>query len=729
MVDDILQDEHEEREKRRRKKTAITIGLFVFLVVGLLFFDTFYHLIVVGQVKRDSLLDKVSRQIAKISPQEEQALIGEAERLLAEGKIDAAREKILDLIRKKPSSEAMTMAGIAYLRQGNVKGAYDYLREAVRLNPKNLAAQEKLGEIFVLIGDYQAAQRQASLLAEGSDGKFSALLLEAEIALREGNPSLALKKAEEAFVMKGPTPKQRVFQASLYFRLGEKKKAAEIIAHLNPLEMDAEGLLSLGRYYQFIGEEKKANEVYAVSLAKFSSYPEVLYDYGLFLFGQRDYLKALEYLEKAHRNAPGAAIITYHLGQAAIAAGRMDRVKLLIEELFAQDPGSVLAWRLKGEFHMAQGDRRGAIEAYNKVTQLIPEAAYIYGLLAELYLKEGELTLAEKYARQAINMGEGSPMARLVMAELLYRQGNWAEAKRFYYEVLRLQPAHLIALLGAGDCELNQRNLKQAEDLYHRALTFYPQVRFIQARLGKLKLAMGDRAGALEISRRYYETHKKEPRAIIEYANTLILNGQYNEAERVLEEGMKVLPEDGFLPLAAGDLQLLKGEKDKALKVYNRAETAASQDPNLLINVAARYVAIQRMVDAERVYLLAYRKYPSDVHVLNEVAWFFIDTLGRPDRATEMVEVLKKRGAGANEKDTVGWYYLLKGQEKTAEYYLNEALKLDPHNPVIQGHRVLLLARLGREKEAREEALKIINRLPQGELKTRLLAISQAKSS
>ncbi|HPO35989.1 MAG TPA: tetratricopeptide repeat protein [Syntrophales bacterium] len=727
MAEDLLTDEHEEREKKRKKKVALSVAMAVIFAGGLLFFDTFYHLVTTGHVRRGSLLDRISRQVSELSPQEERAIMGEGERLLKEGKIDEARDKILYLVQRAPSSEALYLAGSIYLRQGNVRGAYDYLRESVRLNPQNLAAQEKLGEIFVLVGDFQSAQRQARILSEKDDYRADALLLEAEIAMREGNHPLALKKVSEAFAMKAPTPKKQVFLASLYWRLGERGKASYLIDNLKLSEMDVESLLSLARYYAFTGEEKKAQEIYTFTLTKFPTYPEVGYDYGLYLLGQRRYAEAFDYLEKAHRAMPNVAVIAYHLGRAGILASKMDRVKSLLDVLLARDPRSVLAWRLKGEYHLARGERREAIEALNKVIQYIPEAAYIYALLAELYLKEGELAGAEKRAQQAINLGESTPTPRLVLGEIYLRQGKWEEAKRFYYEVLRSQPHHLVALLMAGDCELNLGNLSRAEELYRQALSIYPQATFIQARLARSRFAAGDRAGALNMARHYYEKHPQEPKAIIEYAQTLLMNGKIDEAEKVLEKGMKDMPREGFLLLAAGDLQLLKGEREKALKVLTRAESVSSNDPNFLINIAARYVAMGNLTDAERVYQSAYRKFPAEMHVVNEVAWFFIDTLRRPDRATEMVEILKKKGQGANEQDTVGWYYFLKGKEKEAEYYLTVARAQDPRNPIIGAHYVLLLDKTGRKKEAKLEAAKIVEKLPPGDLKSRLLSLSQAK--
>jgi len=720
-------DEHEEREKRRRWKTAVTIGVGILLAVFLVFFDTFYHLVTYGHLRKGSFIDKVGGRLARVSPEEESAILTEARRLLQEGKINEARERALYIIGRMASSEALNIVGLTYLRQGNVKGAYDYFRESVRVNPKNYSAQERLGEIFVLVGDYQSAKKQAEVLGGIKEYAPDGLLLEAEIAVREGNYSQALNKVNAAFAVREPSPKEQIFLAHLYYRLGEKKRAGEIIGKLDLERMDAEGYLSLARYYVSTGEDEKAKASYSLALKRYPSNAEVLYNYGMYLIGQRKFAEAASYLEQAHRAFPGAAIVTYRMGQAYLAAGKSERVAGLIAELLTQDPQSILAWRLKGEYAMAKGERRQAIEAFNKVVQFIPEASFIYALLSELYLKEGDGAQAEKYARRAIELGDSSFTPRMVLGDILYRQGRWEEARARYYEVMKIQPGNLAALIMAGDCELNLGNLKKAEELYRKAITLYPHLSFIEARFARVKLAAGDRSGALAATRSYYEKNPKDPKAVAEYANTLLVNGRTDEASRVLEEGMKRIPQDGYLPLVAGDLELFKGDLEGAARMYARAEAAKETNPNHMINIAARYVAMQRLTDAQRLYLKAVSLYPADIQITNEAAWFFIDILKKPEMAKEMVEVLKKKGEGANEKDTIGWYYFLTGNEKTAEYYLREARELDPRNPIIQAHYALVLEKMSRLKEAKEEAIKARDKLPPGDLKKRIMALCEAK--
>lgn len=93
------------------------------------------------------------------------------------------------------------------------------------------------------------------------------------------------------------------------------------------------------------------------------------------------------------------------------------------------------------------------------------------------------------------------------------------------------------------------------------------------------------------MARKRYEKTPHVPSIITEYANALVANGRLDEAMKVLEKGMATLPQNGYLPLVAGDLAVLKGERKTVARFYARAETVKIDDPNHLINIAARYVA------------------------------------------------------------------------------------------------------------------------------------------
>ncbi|MFA5180743.1 MAG: tetratricopeptide repeat protein [Syntrophales bacterium] len=728
-VDSLGDERYEEQEKKRRLKFAAIVVVFVFLGGFLLFFDNILNHFTSGRAKVSGQIDKEGARISKISDTERQATLAKIKKMIDEGKIDEARAQILNLLQKDVSPEAHFLAGTVYLRLGNIKGAYDHLKDATRLKNNYIEAQQKLGEIYVVMGDYEAAAETASLMTKMPDYLSDGLLLESEVALGQGNLDLALQKAKEA-LSKSPgraSAKQIVYLADIYLRKGDRNNSAKLIKSINQAGLDAEGLLSLVKYYLAAADESRATSYLREALQRYPDNPEVQFTYGRYLFSRRKFPEAILHYQKAMAALPNVQIIAYHLGQSLLAAGEREKAKALIEAMLAKDPNNLLAWRLKTQYHLAGGERRAAIETLNQIKQYIPDASASYALLGELYLQDGVISLAEKNAQKAITLGDKTISPQMVLGDVYFRRGEYDKASGHYEKVLQMQPNNLAALLQAGDAYLNLGQVDRAEANYRRAMTIYPNVSFIQTKLARIKATRGDRAGSLVLARQYFQNHQGDAKAVAEYANALVLNGQLDNALELVSKSIKKRPNDWFLHYVLGDLYLLKRDVNSASQSYSRAAALNPGDVNLAMNLAARYDQAGMIREAEAQYLRAYKGAPQNMPVVNEVAWYFIDTRNSPQQAKEMVELLKNKGEGANEKDTVGWYYFNINDYRNAEYYLREALSLDTGNAIIRGHLALLLAQTKREKEAKAEAQMIISNLPPGKLKDKVgLLVSQA---
>jgi len=725
-VTDSLGDEHYEvQEKKRRMKFAAFVIVFVICGGFLLFFDNILSYFSSGRVKVPGQIDKEGARISKISDPERQATLAKIKKMIDEGKIDEAKVQILSLLQKDVSPEAHFLAGTVYLRQGNVKGAYDHLKDATRLKSDYTEAQQKLGEIYVMVGDFKAATETASLLMKKYDYLSDGLLLESEVALGQGNLDLALRKAQDALSKSGggASTKQIVYLADIYLRKGDRTNSAKLIKSIDQSGLDAEGLLSLAKYYLAAADEGRAASYFRDALQRFPDNPEVQYTYGQYLFSRRKFQDATVHYQKALTLLPNVQIIAYHLGQSLLAAGEKEKAKSLIEVMLAKDQNNILALRLKTQYYLASGERRAAIETLNQIKQYIPDASASYALLSELYLQDGVTSMAEINAQKAITLGDKTVSPQMVLGDVHFRRGQYDKAAGYYGKVLQLQPNNLAALLQAGDAYLNLGQVDKAEANYRKAMTIYPNVGFIQTKLARIKAIRGDRAGSLAIARQYFHNNQSDAKAVAEYANALVLNNQLDNAIEIVSEIIKKKPNDWFLHYVRGDLYLLKRDVKSASQSYSRAASLNPDDVNLAVNLATRYEQAGMTREAEAQYMRAYKRAPQNMPIVNEVAWYFIDTRNSPQQAKDMIDILRIKGEGANEKDTVGWYYFNINDFKSAEYYLREALSLDVGNSIIRGHLALLLVQTKREKEAKAEAQKIIDNLPPGKLKDRVGAL------
>lgn len=83
-----------------------------------------------------------------------------------------------------------------------------------------------------------------------------------------------------------------------------------------------------------------------------------------------------------------------------------------------------------GATRSSEGDRAHAIEAYEEALKLDRQNPAVHLLLADLYLQEGNLNKAEKYAKKSIQLDGANPAAHGILSRIFLKKGLHAEAEK-----------------------------------------------------------------------------------------------------------------------------------------------------------------------------------------------------------------------------------------------------------------------------------------------------------
>ena len=715
------------RKVRWIRRRRGLIGFFVFLsfIVFILFFDYYWVMISKALKQPSRETEQTAGAFLKVSEKERLDIFSRTRTLLTEGKVEEARQLILNYLQKEGNAEGFYLAGLVYLRQGDVNSAYRNLKEAVRLKPDYYEAQQKLAEVYIAVGDLKSAQQTASLLAKNENFLEDGLLLRSEVALAEGKLDEALKNVESFIeAKKGAAPGKSLVQlASLYMMKGYRTKAEQTIKMVDEEKLDAAGMLSLAHYYLNTANVEKAAGVMAIALRRYPNSPEVQYYYGQQLFNQGKYREAIPYYKKVYDAMPQSRIASYRYGQALVASNRLEEAKRHIDDSLSRYPSDILALSLKVRYELLMRQNKEAIATLKQTISLVPDAPRPHTLLAELYWNEGVLAVAEGYAQKALKRGEGTLSPRIVLGDIYMRKGQYQKAIEQYAKILDREPTNLVALSQSADGYLNLGEVKKAEGFYERIILHYPNITMIQT---KLELVRNLRKGPKEIldtAYRYYQQHPSHLQAVSGYVQALIMNNRPDEATRVLKNVIKKNPRNVQYPVMLGDILLAQKNIPAAQGAFQQALQLAPKDLNVLMNIGSRYAKNSLDKEAEAIYSKLYELYPDNLLVVNQIAWFYTDAKGDIGRARPYIETLRVRGEGAYEKDTVGWFFYKTKDYNTAEAYFREALQLDPDNNAIRGHLALVLFQMNRNKEALTEAERVTKVLPQGDLRNQLLSM------
>ena len=719
-------------DRKQRTRRVIIIVACVLIVVGAIFGQNLFDFVMQPPKQHSRQVEKEAKATKNLLSEEEwKKIAGNIRTLLNEGRLDEAQTQLAKVLADNPDiAEANYLAGAVYLRQGRVQSAYGKFKQATEVRPNYYEAQEKLGEIYLLAGDYKAAKDVASKLVQGKDYLGDGLLMEAEIAAAQGNIDEALRKADAAFTGAGETGKAKMssFLADLYLKKGDKAKADKIVRELDTANMNAEGLLSLAKYYLGAGQDAQALSLFRQALKRYPESAEVNYHYGQYLSQKGQYGEAGTYYKKALSVAPSVQIVAYQYVQCLLATNQYGEAKSYVDDMDRKQPNSLLTLGLKLQYHLLAEERRQAIETVKRITRIIPYAPRPYTILANLYWQEGIMPLAEKNAKKAISLKEKTVLPHLMVGDVLLSQKRYPEALAFYDRVLEVQPENLVALLQTGDIYLATGQPRKAEDQYTKALKANPSLKSIRTKIAWAKAQAGDMNSALAMNRQYMQETPADPQAVTAYANLLIKAGRIDEAMVTVQKSLKKQPKAWPLHYLMGDIYTIKKDFKSAKASYESSMVLNPEDVRLALNVGARFEQNALDVETENYYLNTLRRFPNNPLVANQLAWFYIDRMGSPQKAKTLVETLLSEKDWPEISDTVGWYYYSVGQYAPAENYFRQALLLMPDHVNTRARLALTLYALKKDQEASGEAQKVLTAMVPGPLKNRLeIAMAQAK--
>ncbi|MCX7982650.1 MAG: tetratricopeptide repeat protein [Syntrophales bacterium] len=667
-------------------------------------------------------------QFVRLSERERREKLDEIKALLASGRVEEARVNVLKYLEREKTEEGNFLAGMVSIRQGDIHSAYRYLKEALRLNPDYYEARQQLAELYLAVGNFKSALEETSFLKKSDSFRNEGFLIEAEISILEGKLEEAVSKIETA-VEEGKKrgtlpPVLLIHQAGIYAARGNLRRAKEIVDTVDRKKLDPTGHLALARYYKIAREEEKIAPLLKEAIGSFPGNPELLYYYALELFRLGNYTEASGIFKKVYEVMPNSRVAAYRYGQSLLASGQLDEAGKIITEILKRSPSDILGLSLKARHQLLRKDTKGAIDTLKKTIALVPEAPRPHTLIGEIYWHEGIFSLAEKYARAAITLGEKSLSPRFILGDIYMKQGRYKEAIDHYSSILEREPQNVIALSQLTDAYANVGNVKQAVLYLDKILLHYPRLAWMERKKELLIQMQKGPVEMLETAQKHAAQNPMDARAQMAYVQALILNNRLDEAVSVLQGALKREPRNQWYLITLGDLLIARGNVTEATDIFDRAVKLNPKDINLLINIGGRFEKINLDKKAEDLYVRAYGQDKENLVVLNQLAWFYVEAVGDLEKARPYIEILRLKGEGAYEKDTIGWYYYKRDDFSSAEGFFREALHLDGANNVIRAHYALTLYKLGKVKQAEGEKNKVISIMPAGRLREELIKVA-----
>jgi tetratricopeptide (TPR) repeat protein len=361
---------------------------------------------------------------------------------------------------------------------------------------------------------------------------------------------------------------------------------------------------------------------------------------------------------------------------ALIDQGRLEDARVAILEELKRNPSSVEGLNLLGIIESDRQDFVQAQAAFQKALQLAPNSTKTHNNLGNSYAAQQRLDLAEKEFRTVLRIDPANNDANYNLGVLLMAKGLPAEA------IPHLQRVHPPSVPAS-----------------FRLITAYFQTKRT--------------ADALRLATQLSAQARNDVQVHFSLGVMLASEKQYKPAQLELEKAVALQPGTFEILFNLGQVLLRNGENPKAELALSRATAIKPDSPEALYLLAQVYVNESRPLDALDCLVRAHKIAPDNpdiVFLMAQVSMsqsFYEDAIpllqsgleiaplrtdlraalgesyfmaGKIDKAIEEFTKLVEAEHSARSYAFLGLAYRDLGRFDEAKGYLEQGLKLDPHN-------------------------------------------------
>lgn len=326
-----------------------------------------------------------------------------AEEAFERGNLKQCRDQLGDVLRSgTPYIPAYLLAAKVAMRENRFNEAHDYLSAAAELAPDVAEVWYGKGLLDEQAGDIDSAIAAMKKARQLEPTVPEYLVCLAELQVRGGEPDRALatlKAGEETYASHAGVQSAL---ADLYTMMGDDQSASRALRRIMRINPDDIGVRTR---------------------------------LGLALARSRRYDEAAPLLESLSKSDKGKSLaVRSALGECYLSQGQYAKAERIYASLCKAQPANV-EWNYRlAECYVMRNAGAEALDRLARVFAVAPDHAPSHALAGYLYLAQGDLPLAEKHLRVAIDRIDDPTLVAVLLTKTLRAQGKQAAADECWAE-------------------------------------------------------------------------------------------------------------------------------------------------------------------------------------------------------------------------------------------------------------------------------------------------------
>ncbi|HSG26880.1 MAG TPA: tetratricopeptide repeat protein [Candidatus Krumholzibacterium sp.] len=474
------------------------------------------------------------------------------------------------------AAESHVHIGTTLFHTGDLDGAFEHFRIAVRENPTYPDLYYRMGVIFHNRGQLDDSVGMLQRAIELNDGYFEAVCYLGIVLFEKGEKDEADEIFNRALKLgaDNPTPVSKFLSEHMASRETDIPPLASIreyvksdtefeiclkdgieafntcdynlaiaafteASRLHPDYADIHFKLGLSLLRE--GLSAKAREELELALGINGDYTEARYYLGVAFLSDRMFKEALPHFERAAREKPGYADLQCHLGATLFYLGEHQRARSVLERTLELSPSYSRAKYYYGLLLYDTGEKARAVELLTEGVRGSDKPANADLSVALVHLREENLEESMSVLKEILAAGSDSADVLYFIGEVYLRMGNTDNAEEFFRRSLKINDRFLRAREKLAMILIRREEYQEAEELLasngDRFADLYKIMGDIQFFKGHLEDAEGYYRKSLDVNAEYGE-------AMISLALTLRKKGDSAGADGLLKRLLEIDPEN-----------------------------------------------------------------------------------------------------------------------------------------------------------------------------------------
>lgn len=358
-----------------------------------------------------------------------------------------------------------------------------------------------------------------------------------------------------------------------------------------------------------------------------------------------------------------------------------------------------------------------ADRSFRGCLDVAPKAAACMLGVATVASQRGNPQASGLWIERAASVEPDNAYAQASLGRWRAVNGQMAGAVTALETAIRLDPKAVRPRVDLGDIYLaSGRDLERAIKLYREAIAIDETHAGAHYALGVALTRNGDAAGARKEFQRAASLSPGNPLPALGLAEIFAASGDLKQAEQYAREAVKAQPSLLQGQLVLGQILEADGRYDEAMQQYREMATAQPKLAAPHFHVGALLHRRGDLAGAAAEYGKALKIDPEFAPALNNLSAIELTNNKAPAKA----ESLARRAVAAAPnnaayRDTLAETLAAQGKHEAALAEQQQAVRLEPGNPVYLAHAGTLQARLGKKADAIDSlsrALKMSDSFP-----------------